>query len=209
MRLETCRFISANFNIIQNNNPSNQYGTSTFVKNGLNVENIKCDTGGRCIVFDINDITFSNCYLHSGNDREMKQGREHYLSEVIPQLLVNKKDSGMISADFNCITDKIDSMKNPEQKISSGMKKLVSVFFLEDSYRSLFPSSKSFSRYYESPEYGVGATRIDRTYHYGHLEVKQAEYIGVPFSDHLSLVVTVKTSENFKDILSPRSRPLF
>ena len=37
-------------------------------------KNLKCDTEGRALVFDVNDVTFANFYLHSGNNREMRQG---------------------------------------------------------------------------------------------------------------------------------------
>ena len=112
---EICKYISSNYTIIQNNNPFNKYGTASFVRKDLPVRNIKCDTEGRAIVFDINDMTFTNFYLHSGNDRLMRQNRDQYFSETIPQLLVNRRQTGLVSADFNCIVNREDSLKNPEQ----------------------------------------------------------------------------------------------
>ena len=85
-------------------------------------------------------------YLHSGNDRIMRQGRESYFSDVIPQLLVNRKEMGALSADFNCVIDKKDALKNPEQKVSPGLKRLVQVFSLKDSFRTLHPEDRLFSR---------------------------------------------------------------
>ena len=124
---ETCKYISSNYDIIQNNSPANKYGTASIVRKGLIVENIKCDTKGRVILFDIGSLTFSNFYLHSGNSKEMKADRDNYISEVIPQMLVNRKVSGILAADFNCIIDRKDSLRNAEQKMSSSLKRFVSV----------------------------------------------------------------------------------
>ena len=74
---------------------------------------------------------------------------------------------------------------------------MVSVFEMLDSFRSLHLHDSVFSRYYTSDEYGEGATRIDRTYHYGDVGVKKAQYIGVAFSDHQSLIVTVSLPGQF------------
>ena len=110
---------------MQNNNPNNRYEIASLIRNSLQVSNIRCDTAGRCLVYDINNATFANVYLHSGNDREMRQGRESYLSKVIPQLLVNKKDTGSISGDFNCIADRKDALNKPDQKMSPSMKRFL------------------------------------------------------------------------------------
>ena len=91
--------------------------------------------------------------------------------------MVNKKDTGIISADFNCIIDKSDSLKNQSQKMSPSLKRMVNVFGMTDSFRSLHPHDSVFSRYYSSEEYGEGATRTDRTYHFGDVEVKKAQYM--------------------------------
>ena len=89
---DTCRFISSNFNVIQNNSPVNKYGTATLVRNDLQVQNIKCDTEGRVIVFDIENVSFVNMYLHSGNNKEMRQSRDNYFCQVIPQMRVRRED---------------------------------------------------------------------------------------------------------------------
>ena len=139
---ESCHFITSSFEIIQNNAPTNKYGTASLVRNDLVIENIQCDTNGRLITFDIDNITFCNVYLHSGNDRVMRGGRENYCAETIPKLLVNAKSSGCISGDFNCITDKRDATRNPESKISKSLKRLVKAFSWFDSFRKLFPVFK-------------------------------------------------------------------
>ena len=209
LSFESCSFIASNFEIIPNNSPLNKYGTATFVRNDLKIENLNLDTNGHAIVFDIGNVTFGNVYLHSGNDRIMRNGRETYLSETIPQLLTNSKSSGIISGDFNCIIEKQDATRNPENKISPSLKRLCKAFSWTDSFRKLFPLSQCFSRYYDSDRFGEGATRIDRTYHYGDIIVKEAQYVGAAFSDHLSLVTKFAVSGKFDRLMSPKSRPLF
>ena len=57
------------------------------------------DNGGRIITFDIENITFCNVYLPSGNDATFRANRENYLRETIPALLINSKDTGCIGGD--------------------------------------------------------------------------------------------------------------
>ena len=90
---QDCDFINSSYNIISNN-ASNKYGTCCLVSNNLQSENIKFDTNGRVIVFDIGNITFGNVYLPSGNDQSSRNSRENYSAQIIPQLLSNRKDSG-------------------------------------------------------------------------------------------------------------------
>ena len=107
----SCHYISSNFNIIENNSPTNKYGTASLVRNDLVIENLKCDTNARAIKFDIGSVTFSNFYLPSGNNRQMKDERDKYFSEIIPQLPVNRKDAGVLGADFNCIIERQDALR--------------------------------------------------------------------------------------------------
>jgi exonuclease III len=99
-------------------------------------------------VFDIEDITFSNVYLPSGNDPVMRGSRENYAAEVIPQLLINKKSSGCIGGDWNSIVNDKDATHNQAQKISPSLKRLIRNFSWNDSFRTAHPESKIFSRYY-------------------------------------------------------------
>ena len=162
--------MSSSFNIIKNNS-LNKYGTASFVINEFCIENLNCDTDGRVISFNIDNITFSNFYMPSGNDQTMRNKRENYFAEIIPQLLINSKTNGCAGGDFNCIINKRDATKNQENKMSPSLKKLVKTFSWEDSYRILYPNSQSFSRYYDNVTHGDGATRIDRNYQYGDIEV--------------------------------------
>ena len=115
-----CDFITSSYNIITNNSPS-KYGTASLVRSELTVENIRFDLEGRVIVFDIGHFTTSNIYLHSGTDSVSRAGREHYCSEVLPQLLMSSQDSGCAGGDLNCIVDKRDATKNPEAKMSKAL----------------------------------------------------------------------------------------
>ena len=113
-----CHNISSNFTIIPNN-AVNKYGTALFVSNSVLYENVVCDTDGRVIAIDFGDLTISNVYLHSGNDRISRNNRENALSETLPQVLHNRKRSGLCLGDFNCILHKKDATRNQADKIRS------------------------------------------------------------------------------------------
>ena len=66
-----CRYLTSSYEIISNN-ATNKYGTCSLVKSCLDFSNIKMDTEGRVIFFDVNEMTFGNVYLPSGNDPENK-----------------------------------------------------------------------------------------------------------------------------------------
>ena len=203
-----CNLISSSYNLVTNNS-QNKYGTASFVKNEFSIENIKLDTSGRIIIFDIENLTFGNFYLPSGTDGLSRSSREKILAETIPQLLVNAKDAGCLGGDFNCIINKVDATRNPESKLSPSLKRLVKTFSWQDSFRALYPSVNTFSRYYDSDRYGEGATRIDRSYHFGGIKVLEAKYSSIAFSDHMVYTVKIQLPEALSKILSPKSRPLF
>ena len=98
------------------------------VSNNFQPENAKLDTQGRVLVFDIGNVTFSNVYLPSGNDPIMRNMRETYLSEILPQLLINSKVEGLVGGDWNCIISEMDATKNATQKMSSSLKRVVKTF---------------------------------------------------------------------------------
>ena len=97
---EMCDFITSNYEIIANN-ASNPYGTASLVANSLQPTNIKVDTQGRVLVFNVENVTFANVYLPCGNEPGMRNLREEYISLIIPQLLINRKDFGCIGGDWN------------------------------------------------------------------------------------------------------------
>ena len=202
-----CNFISSAFNIIPNN-AANKYGTASLVKTEFTVENIKLDTAGRAIVFDIGDITLGNFYGHSGTDGRSRNNRNNFFSEVIPQLLTNKKQMGCIGGDWNCIIEKIDATNNPETKISNVLKRVIKTFNMSDSFRSLFPKNQIFSRYYQDSK-SQGATRIDTQYHYGDITVLDARYLPLAFSDHHGLVIKISVPQSLGKLFCPRGRQSF
>ena len=93
--------------------------------------------------------------------------------------------------------------------MSPSLKRFVTVFGLSDSFRCLPPDAVVFSRYYSTHDNDIGATRIDRAYHYGDISVKEAEYVEISFSDHHSLIVKVQLPQYFSRLLSPKARPYF
>ena len=179
----TCNFISSSFNV-HINNAANKYGTSSLVKSVYSVENVRCDTSGRALVFDMGELTFGNLYGHSGTDAQSRASREKFYAEVVPQLLINRKQMGCIGGDLNCIIDKKDATNHPDAKMSNSLKRVTKVFSMKDSFRSLYPKVEAFSRYYGDTR-GKGATHIDRQYHYGEKVIKEAKYLPLAFSFYL------------------------
>ena len=62
------------------------------MKNDLKVDNITTDTAGRAILYDTDNISFGNLYLPSGTDGLSRGQKEKFISEILPMLLVNKKN---------------------------------------------------------------------------------------------------------------------
>ena len=122
----TCDFIQSSFNIIDNNS-TNKYGTASLVKSELTYENIRNDLEGRVILFDIGNMTFGNVYLPSGTDARSRSSREQYCCDVLPNLLVNSKETGCVGGDFNCIVSNMDATHYPEAKMSPGLKRLITL----------------------------------------------------------------------------------
>ena len=203
-----CKLITSSYNVIANNS-QNKYGTASLIKNELEAENIAMDKEGRVIIFEVGGITCGNLYIHSGTDSVSRNKRENYFSEVVPQLLINHKQHGFIGGDLNSIIEKEDATHNPESKISKSMKRLVKTFKWSDSYRSLHPKSKAYSRYYKHDRIGEGASRIDRCYHWGDIAATDSKYVSLAFSDHFGLLVSYSLPDQISRMLSPKSRPLF
>ena len=206
---ENCDYITGNYSILTNN-ARNPYGTASLVALSLEPRNIKLDTQGRVIVFDIGDVTFANVYLPSGNDTVMRNLREDYLSLSIPQLLINRKDNGCIGGDWNCITDDLDATKNHAQKRSPSLKRVINTFSWSDNYRQLHKNKTIYSRYYASNLHGNGATRIDRQYSWGNdIQIVSAIYTSIAVSDHLAQIYTMRTPASINKSMSPKHKPLF
>ena len=179
-----CKFISSNFTLIHKNS-NNRYGTASLIKFCLQIENVILHESGRIITFDIADLTLGNIYLPSGTDGNTRSSRESFCGDTIPTLLINSKSSGIVGGDWNCIIAKEDCTKYPEAKMSPCLKRLVNNFEWKDTFRTLHPEVRSFSRFYNNNRSGEGATRIDRSYYYGDLEPIEARYAPVAFSDQI------------------------
>ena len=102
-----------------------------------------------------------------------------------------------------------DATKNACNKLSNTLKRVIRTFNWVDSFRSLYPNSSQYSRYYDNSVHGSGASRIDRMYYHGNLKILEAFYVGLAFSDHFALIVKIKLPENMSKKLSPKSKPLF
>ena len=89
----SCNFIQSSYNVIENNAP-NRYGTASLVKTDLRTDNIRFDSEGRIIIFDVEDITFGNIYLHSGTDSKSRTGRENIAATSYLVCLLIPKNLG-------------------------------------------------------------------------------------------------------------------
>ena len=205
-----CGFLTSNFNIFSNNTPNeSNYGTASMVRSDIEVTNIHTDNEGRVIVFDAAECTWGNFYLPSGSDAPSKAKRENYFGEIIPQLLIRRLERGAAGGDLNSIICLNDSNKSPESKISPACRNLGRAFEWTDSFRELYPRINQYSRHMTHNNHGYGASRLDRAYHWGEITVKQAEYLSISFSDHLSLVTQYKLPKSLQRHLAPLSRPAF
>ena len=72
----SCNFLQNSYNIFENNS-INKYGTASLVKSELIVDNLRYDSEGRVIIFDIGNLTLGNVYLHSGTDAAARSSREN------------------------------------------------------------------------------------------------------------------------------------
>ena len=202
-----CNFISESFNILSNNS-ENGFGTASLIRADLEYTNVKFDTTGRAIVFDIGETTFGNFYAHSGTDNISRSYRENFFSEIIPSLLVSCRTSGCIGGDLNSITEKIDATAHPVAKMSPSFKRLTQTFNWKDSYRHLHPSDKQYSRYFENTR-GEGATRIDRCYHYGDIAINYASYEPLAFSDHHAHIINITIPTHISRLSCPKGNYTF
>ena len=200
-------FISSNYYIISNN-ALNKYGTATIIRNCFTTENIKMDTVGRAIFFDIENLTLGNVYLHSGTDSISRGARENFVAEKIPELLMNHKVRGVWGGDLNCITKNQDCTNNQASKMSPCLARLLETFSHSDCYRSLYPDSAVFSRFYSGTGAAVCGSRIDRCYSWGEIEIQEAEYISLAFSDHLAHIISISLPD-IRNLQTPQNRPHF
>ena len=181
-----CNYIETNYTVISNN-AQNKYGTASIVR-----------------TFDISGITFGNFYLPSGTDALSRSSRENFFSETVPSLLSNCGPSGVMGGDLNSIIDKIDATAHQAAKISQSFRRLSQTFNWKDSYRCIYPTDKQFSRYYGNAR-GEGATRIDRCYHFGEIQINSASYVPLAFSDHHAHIVNITLPNPFSRLMCPKA----
>ena len=202
-----CSYISGNYEIIRNNSVTS-YGTCILVKNSIEIGNVILHDSGRIIILDIGQLTLGNVYLPSGTDGVSRASREKFCGEILPNLLINSKNSGMVGGDWNNIIHRADCTHNHETKMSPCLRRLAKTFSWQDSFRCLYPHELCYSRYYTTNKY-TGGSRIDRSYLWGDLSVEEARYISVAFSDHMAYIVKINVPESIRSVSSPKFRPVF
>ena len=198
-------FLFSNYQLIINNSPKG-FGTATLLKNDLEFDNVKMDTCGRLISYDLTDIDITGCniYLQCGITKEHRESRDLYSSKIIPEIFHNRKHSSFITGDWNCIVSKTETTRNADNKISTVTQKMISTLGLVDSYRKIFPrDDKTMSFYYQYPS--PGSSRLDRIYH-SNLEIASIGYIPCSLSDHMALVCSYIVPAN-RDTRLPKNKP--
>ena len=203
-----CDFISANYTLVSNNS-HNEFGTLFLIKNNFPVNDIYMDTEGRAICINLGDFTIGNFYPIAGTDAICRQNREKMFSETIPNLLLNRKQSGILLGDWNSIVNNRDCTHYPDSKKSPSLRRLLDLYHLQDTHCVLHPNHQDYSHYYSSSATNTGATRIDRAYSYGQTHILQSEYVPVAFSDHLGYNVSIKLKNDIKKFVLPKSKPFF
>ena len=134
-----CRFITSSRLHIIINNSSTNYGTYILLKKTFSISNISKDPYGRFISVDVDSkFTVANAYLHSGTDQKSRIDRESFISDIIPNLMLCKKQAGFLCGDFNSIVEKKDSLVHPDKKLSKCFKKLIDLYKLRDVFRQLY-----------------------------------------------------------------------
>ena len=202
---ENCDYLTANYNIIKNNNINN-YGTACLVKNIFNINDIRIDTEGRIIIFNLGDVTITNVYPKAGTDSESRKHRENMFSQTIPNMLRLRKKQLILAGDWNCITDKKDCTHHYEMKMSPSLKRLITLLGVKDDFRTLHKDLCHFSRYYSKQASQEGATRIDRIYSSDNLIPISAKYIPAAMSDHMLCEVVLRIKETLEVISIPKPK---
>ena len=123
-------------------------------------------------------------------------------------MLINCKTTGFVGGDLNCIIRSQDATNNPNSKMSSCLSRLTKSFLWTDSFLAINPHMQAYSRFYDIKGV-VGASRIDRQYHWGAVAVLNAEYKPVAFSDHFALITKVKVPNQICKMVCPKSRPIY
>ena len=164
-----------------------RYGT---VRSDLDLSNVHTDNDGRVIIFSATGCSWGNFYLPSEADRETRAKRESYFSTIIPHLMIRRIAQGAAGGNFNPIIAPKNSSRNGQPKISLTCRIIVGEFLWLNSFWTLYPRAVQYSRHSQTVYHGDGATQLDMAYHWGDLQVLEAEYQSISFSDHLGLRVS-------------------
>ena len=202
---EHCGHIERFYNVISNNSPNN-YGTACLVKNNLSFKDLRLDTEGRIIMFEINDFLFVNVYPKSGTDTTSRQTRENMFSSTLPNMIGFCRENMVLAGDWNCITENNDATHLPEIKTSPSLKRLIQTFDIKDDFRKIHGKSRVFSRYYSKQKTVAGGTRLDRIYSTKNLVAKTARYVPATISDHLLFEVTFDIHKSLKMCKIPKPK---
>ena len=154
--------------------------------------------------FTLTDMNYTliNCYLPSGKTSSQTSHCIKAIKTLTSYLhkLDYKNNKVIIAGDFNLVTNPIDRTgdfaPNTIDKIL--FQKLLSNFDLIDSYRYLYPYSKTFSFSCYHPK-----SRLDCIYISSSLtsKITQSSYCNIPFSDHNKaplLTLKIPFKINFK-----------
>ena len=202
---ENCDYILNNFTIITNNSLNN-FGTAVFVRNTFDILDVKFDTEGQIIVFNIQNITFGNIYAKAGTDNESRKHRENMFCDTLPNMLRLRKSKTILCGDWNSIIEKRDCTHYPDSKISPSLKKLVQVIEVRDDFRTIYGNNIKFSRHYKKQGSKEGGSRIDRSYSSGGITPIMSNYHPVAMSDHSLLEVIYEFNEPFDILHIPKSK---
>ena len=111
-----CEYVEGQYKVISNNS-TNCYGTASLVKNCLKINDLRLDSEGRIIVFDLEDITCVNIYPKAGTDAISRNNRENMFASTLPNMLRYHKNRIILAGDWNCIVENRDATHFPEAKI--------------------------------------------------------------------------------------------
>ena len=205
-----CPYIANNFQLLHINNPS-KYGVCSLIRKDIEISKEILHPSGRVLIFDALGCTFANVYLPSGSDAITRNSREEFCSQTLPNLLFESQNKGIAAGDWNCIIRDEDCTANPGPKTSPSLKRLVQLKDWKDTFLKCNPNQTTFSHYYNRLSEGIlkqGATRLDRSYAWGNVDLKDSGYSNVAFSDHFAHLLTIQIQgQGFHS--SPKSRPPF
>ena len=165
-----------------------------------------CDTEGRWLQADFDNISVVSLYMPSGSSGEERQQRKYeFMDHLLPQLQAmqrKRKRDYIICADWNICHREIDLKNWRANRKNSGflpeerqwMDDLLNKYGFTDSFRELYPDKEQYtwwSNRGQAYARDVG-WRLDYMLVTGGLKGKAREasvYKGEKFSDHAPLII--------------------